>query len=180
MKMRTLLLLAVVSSTTACFDNSCKLTQDQIGAPSVVPSAAPSPSPSASATPVATVECKDWHVFMASFGWDGPGGAVRPGNQDQPYPLCLACESMLTATLKTPQGDAPLSVSSASGRPEWTVSPVDVLKIDSSNEATNNADGYNLKVTPNGSAGATADVKVVLHALCKGDPPTGTFKYTLR
>lgn len=136
----------------------------------------PAPSPSPGATDLL---CTDVHVFVASFGWAGPAGATRPNNQAQPYTLCETCTSLLTATLKTPTGDAPLSVSSGKGRPKWTVEPIGPFDIDNSTEATNNADGYNLLVTPRAAAGATGTVHVVLNAACIGVAPSADFKYVI-
>jgi hypothetical protein len=145
---------------------------------------APSPSPSAGAS----VACTDFHVFVSSFGWNGPADSVRPANQAQPYPLCTACSSVLTATLKGAQGDIPFAIASGKGRPVWSALPVGVLDIDSSVEATralgiltalNNPDGYNLAVKPAAGVGATATAHVVVNALCVGEAPAADFKYVV-
>lgn len=135
----------------------------------------PSPSPSG----VSAGVCADWHAFIASFGWTGPASSVRPNNQAQPFPLCKDCTSLLTATLKTPQGDAPLTISSANGRPEWTMDPLGVVNITTDPNVTNNTDGYNLLVTPTGAVGSTATVKLKFNAACSGDPVRGEFKYVI-
>jgi ABC-type transport system substrate-binding protein len=135
-------------------------------------------NPTASPSPSATdLLCTDTHVFVSSFGWSGPPTATRPQNQAQPYPLCTGCTSLLTATLKGKTGDLALVVSSGKGRPKWTVEPVGPFDIDNSTEATNNADGYNLLVTPRAGAGATGTVHVVLNALCIGEAPSADFKF---
>jgi hypothetical protein len=136
----------------------------------------PAPSPSPGATDLL---CTDTHVFVSSFGWSGPSTSTRPNNQAQPYPLCSGCTSLLTATLNTKQGDASLVVASGKGRPKWSVEPIGPFDIDNSPEATNNADGYNLLVTPRASAGATGTVHVVLNALCIGEAPSADFKYVI-
>lgn len=163
---------------------------------------APTPSPSPSGSPVATIACSDVHPFTSSFGWTGPATSTRPANQLQPYTLCTSCSSLLTTTLKGPQGDLPLTLASGKGRPVWSVSPLGVVDIDSSVEATskllarslfeglgiegigpikgmNNPDGYNLSVKPSGPVGSTATVHVVINALCVGEPPAGDFKYQI-
>lgn len=137
-------------------------------------------NPTPSASPAATdLLCTDTHVFVSSFGWSGPATSTRPNNQTQPYPLCSGCNSLLTATLKGKSGDLALAVSSGKGRPKWTVEPVGPFDIDNSTEATNNADGYNLLVTPKGGVGATGTVHVVLNALCIGEAPSADFKYVI-
>lgn len=149
---------------------------------------APTPSPSPSGSPAATIACSDVHPFTSSFGWNGPATATRPANQLQPYTLCTSCASLLTTTLKGPEGDLPLTIASGKGRPTWTVSPLGVVDIDSSVEATralggvaalNNPDGYNLAVKPSGPVGSTATVHVVINANCVGEPPAGDFKYVV-
>jgi hypothetical protein len=142
----------------------------------------PSPSPSAGAT----LLCTDLHVFVSSFGWNGPATSTRPPNQAQPYPLCTSCSSLLTATLKSAQGDVPFAVASGKGRPVWSATPVGVLDIDSSLEATsryvvaaNNSDGYNLLVKPHAGVGAEATAHVVVNANCVGEAPAADFKYVI-
>lgn len=136
----------------------------------------PTPSPSAG---VNGGLCSEMHAFISSFGWNGPPSATRPNNQTQPYPLCKDCESLLTATLKTPSGDAPLSVSSGKGRPEWTVDVPGTVSITTDPSQTNNVDGYNLMVRPVGAVGSTATVNLKFNASCIGDPVKGEFKYVI-